>query len=407
MDSKILRPKHRASPVSDDLRLASYPPPYPDGWYRLMSSKSLRRGQVRYLECLGRALVVWRSEDADDVHAMRAFCPHLGANLGHGRVRKDRIECPFHAWQFSGDGRVACIPYSDNVPSRIVTESFPVEEVYGQIFLYHRGGGIRQQASDEVPYPVPRVREVDDGSFTFRGHHDGGRVRMHIIEIVENAADFAHFASTHGRMIIPWTQIPIPGVELEYTSSLEFDDDRPWTMRAQVRTVPKVFGRRLERAKGNGVVTYSGAGSILNFRLTIPGQREVALYQTHLPIAPLEQQVDFHWFANPGIPRLLVWYIVGNWISQWRKDVRIWENKVYAEPPVLCRDDGPVGCARRWYRQFFPDWQPARKPYAASAETDTVDRSRVAWPVSSPDAGGGAKEYDGADSPSVSAGETG
>ena len=111
MGSKTLRSKRRAPPTSDDLRLASYPPPYPDGWYRLLSSKSLRRGQVRYLECLGRALVVWRSEDADDVHAMGAFCPHLGANLRHGRVREDRIECPFHAWQFTGDGRAACVPY--------------------------------------------------------------------------------------------------------------------------------------------------------------------------------------------------------------------------------------------------------------------------------------------------------
>ena len=49
---------------------------------------------------------------------------------------------------------------------------------------------------------------------------------------------------------------------------------------------------------------------------------------------------------------------------------------VYAASPVLCRDDGPVGRAQCWYRQFFPDWQPARKPYAASDETNTVDRSR-------------------------------
>ncbi len=149
---------------SDDRRLASYPPSYPDGWYRLLGSKSLRRGQVRYLECLGRALVVWRSEDADDVFAMEAFCPHLGANLANGRVCKDRIECPFHAWQFTGDGRVARVPYSDTLPTRIATGSFPVQEVHGQIFMYHRDGGDRQQAGEEVPYPAPRISEVDDGS---------------------------------------------------------------------------------------------------------------------------------------------------------------------------------------------------------------------------------------------------
>ena len=163
------RSKRRGPRFCDELRLASYPDPYPDGWYRLLGSKSLRRGQVRCIECLGRALVVWRSEDADDVSVMAAFCPHLGANLGRGRVCKDRIECPFHAWQFTGDGRVARVPYSATVPSGVVTESFPVQEVQGQIYIYHRSAGARQQAGEEVPYPVPRIREVDDGSFAFRG----------------------------------------------------------------------------------------------------------------------------------------------------------------------------------------------------------------------------------------------
>ena len=52
--------------------------PSRDGWYRLLRSKSLRRGQVRYLECLGCALVVWRSEDADDVFCDVGVLPSSG-----------------------------------------------------------------------------------------------------------------------------------------------------------------------------------------------------------------------------------------------------------------------------------------------------------------------------------------
>ena len=342
-------------PYSHDLRLASYPPPYPDGWYRVLGSKSLRRGQVRYIECLGRALVVWRSEDADDVFAMSAFCPHLGANLAHGRVCRNRIECPFHAWQFTGDGRAARVPYSDTVPTRVATESFPVQEVHGQIFMYHRGGGARQQAGEAVPYPVPRIPEVDDGSFVFRGHHDAGRVRMHMIELIENAADPAHFTYLHNRMNVPWTQIPVPGVELEHSARLDFDDDRePWRMPVLLETVLRVFGHRIERTRAKTRVTYTGAGSILNLRITLPGVGDVEIVQTQLPVAPLEQQVDFHWFADRRVPRLLVWYAVGNWVSQWGNDVHIWKDKAFMAPPMLCRDDGPVMRLRRWYQQFFP-----------------------------------------------------
>lgn len=72
------------------------------------------------------------------------------------------------------------------------------------------------------------------------------------------------------------------------------------------------------------------------------------------PIAPLDQQVAFHWFAERSVPRLLVRSAVGGWVSQWRNDVRIWEDKAFMAPPMLCRDDGPVMRLRDWYRQFFP-----------------------------------------------------
>jgi 3-ketosteroid 9alpha-monooxygenase subunit A len=34
-------------------------------------------------------------------------------------------------------------------------------------------------------------------------------------------------------------------------------------------------------------------------------------------------------------------------------DFRIWEHKVYRDPPLLCDGDGPIGKLRRWYRQFY------------------------------------------------------
>ena len=358
---------HRRPPTSDYLRLGDYPYPYPDGWYRLMTSKSLRRGQVRYIECLGRAVVVWRSEDADDIFAMGAFCPHMGANLGHGHVREDRIECPFHGWQFTGDGRAACAPYSDRLPSRVAAESFPIREVHGQIFMFHRSGETRQRAGDEVPYPVPRIREVDEGSFAFRGHYDGGRVHMHIVEFLENVGDWAHFKYLHGRMTVPWTQIPLPGFTIEHTPGWEKDEDRPWRMYFLNQAIVAFRGRRIERSRADARVTFTGPASVVNFRLTIPDLGGVEIVQTHLPVAPLTQQVDFHWFADRKVPRLVVRYIVGTWISQWRQDIDIWENKAYVTHPTLSRNDGPVVPVRRWYRQFFPDRAGGAGPERAEA----------------------------------------
>jgi hypothetical protein len=42
-----------------------------------------------------------------------------------------------------------------------------------------------------------------------------------------------------------------------------------------------------------------------------------------------------------------VWYVVGNWIAQWKNDISIWENKVWQLKPILVKEDGPVQKLRR------------------------------------------------------------
>ena len=77
---------------SNSVREQSYPPPYPDGWYRVAGSHELKPGAVLYRECLGTQMVVYRADDGSGrVHAMGAFCPHLGANLAGGCVKMNAL----------------------------------------------------------------------------------------------------------------------------------------------------------------------------------------------------------------------------------------------------------------------------------------------------------------------------
>jgi cholesterol 7-desaturase len=106
---------------------------------------------------------------------------------------------------------------------------------------------------------------------------------------------------------------------------------------------------------------------VVTFRFTIPDVGEILMFQTHLPIAPMMQKVNFHWFAEPRIPRLLVSYVVGNWVSQWRNDLAIWENKIHRPKPLLVQEDGPIHRLRRWFAQFYPDSAAAEKARLARA----------------------------------------
>ncbi len=359
------RRKRPAAPrTSDAARLDSYPHPYPDGWYRIADSDSLRPGDLRYLECLGRQLVLWRGQDGAP-HLMHAFCPHLGANLSFGRVRGNCIECGFHRWRFTGEGRAAHVPYSDHVPEGVLTPPLPVREAHGQVFTYHSCRGT-PNATEAPPIPLPRIAEVDDGSFVFRGAHDAGRVGMHLLEFAENSVDRAHFQPVHGQLRIPWTQIPVPGVHIEHEADWSLDPDVPWKMYFFDTAALRIFGRRVERAGASARISFFGPGGVVTFRFTVPNGGEIEMYQTHLPVGPLEQQVNFRWFADRRLPRWLVWYIVGNWISQWARDIEIWENKIYQAHPRLCADDGPVFRLRRWYQQFLPE-----RDAGGSREADT------------------------------------
>jgi phenylpropionate dioxygenase-like ring-hydroxylating dioxygenase large terminal subunit len=48
------------------------------------------------------------------LHAADAYCLHLGANLGvRGTVAGEDIVCPWHGWQWSGEGCNTLIPDSE------------------------------------------------------------------------------------------------------------------------------------------------------------------------------------------------------------------------------------------------------------------------------------------------------
>jgi len=80
-------------------------------------------------------------------------------------------------------------------------------------------------------------------------------------------------------------------------------------MPVLVETVFNVGGRRLERSRIKTRVMFSGVGSIMNLRITLPTGGGVEIVQTYLPIGPLDQQVAFHGFAE----RAVDWYDISEW----------------------------------------------------------------------------------------------
>ncbi|MDX6233236.1 MAG: 3-ketosteroid 9alpha-monooxygenase subunit, partial [Nocardioidaceae bacterium] len=62
---------------------ARFPFPIPFGWFSVGYPHEFETGTARSLYYFARHLVGWR-DGGGALHVQDAFCPHLGAHLGHG-----------------------------------------------------------------------------------------------------------------------------------------------------------------------------------------------------------------------------------------------------------------------------------------------------------------------------------
>jgi cholesterol 7-dehydrogenase len=336
------------SSIYEEQRAATYPSPFPSGWYHLFDADELAPGEVRPLEVLGKHLVAFRGRRSKQIAVLDAHCPHQGAHLGDGSVRGDCLTCPFHRWSFANDGRLAAVPGLTKLPRARVT-SYPIREHYGMVWMYHHVSGNRV----EPPYEPETHADIDDGGLRYRDRHVVRDVNMHLSEFLENSVDFQHFDVVHKRLTIPWTRVELPGFGVEHDAGWELDATRPHVAILRDHAYITVFGRHQRWTGATARVTFFGPGGVSWFRFTVPRLGDIVLFQTNLPTEPMRQLVRFRWWADPRIPRPILWYIVGNWVSQWLADVAIWAKKIRRPKPVLVPLDGPVHELRRWMQQFY------------------------------------------------------
>src|SRR6476661_3885813 len=115
---------------------------YPTGWFQVSWSDAIGIGETKHIHYFGRDIVLWRGESGS-LFAADAYCLHLGANLGvGGSVRGDEIVCPWHGWQWSGEGRNTFIPDSvQTCKEKLRLETWPLVEEYGIVLLWHDVAG--------------------------------------------------------------------------------------------------------------------------------------------------------------------------------------------------------------------------------------------------------------------------
>jgi 3-ketosteroid 9alpha-monooxygenase subunit A len=309
---------------------------HPNGWFQIAYTDELPPGGVMPLKYFGKELVLFRpAGEGGAPQLLDAFCPHLGAHLGHGgKVEGDCIKCPFHAWKFDGKGQCVEIPYAQKIPPKARIQPWIVREVNGLIMTWHHVEG------EPPSWDVPVVPEFANDEWTAYETRRW-KIKTHNQEMAENAVDLAHFRYLHGTVELPTTEGEIQGHVLHVVSQI------------MMRTPMGNTGGSVE------VHAYGFGFTLTRFR----GIVETLLVSSATSID--EDYVDVRFaftvkkLAHKDVTKTVGKAYMREIERQLEQDIPIWENKIYVNPPLLVDGDGPIGLFRKWSRQFYSEPRPA------------------------------------------------
>jgi phenylpropionate dioxygenase-like ring-hydroxylating dioxygenase large terminal subunit len=303
--------------------------PIPNGWFAVAWSRELHEGDVKPLHYFGEDLVLFRTRSGE-ARVLDAYCPHLGAHLGHGgRVMAETIRCPFHGWQFDGaSGECAAIPYCDKIPAQAKLRSWDVQEKNGMVFVWHHV----EAKPPEWDFPV--LAEI--------GHPDWSEARTadlemeaHVQDTHENNSDPVHFQLVHKMVGVP------PG-ETTYTENsthyriVNTSEQQTPAGTFMMSMVRDSWGLGLTSVRTEG---FPGAGLLM--------------YSSTTPIDGTRVHSRWLMTCTNNMVDVAGEEFMHSLIEGVQCDMPIWRNKVHRARPVLCAADTDLAAFRKWARQFY------------------------------------------------------
>ena len=308
-----------------------YPFTKPFGWFAVSETDELAVGQAKAAYYWDTHLVVWRDETGE-AHVQDAFCPHLGAHLGHGGVVKQcQIECPFHGWLFDGEGANTAIPYSERTNKKAKLKTYPVTEVNGFIFAWFH------PLDEEPRWAMEPVTDILTDDFV------GPKKTRHVVEagiqeMAENAVDSAHFRYVHNTAEVP--------------EIVRYDMEAHQTFMESIQKFPTPRGV----VEGQINAQQMGPGSsIVRFN----GIIDTILVSASTPITGDQTETRFHFYVK-NLGDAATNSSVGDAFAaevdrQFVEDIPVWEHKAHLVRPALADTDGPFMKFRKWYSQFYAE----------------------------------------------------
>jgi phenylpropionate dioxygenase-like ring-hydroxylating dioxygenase large terminal subunit len=230
---------------------------------------------------LGEDLVLWR-DATGALHAWPDRCPHRGARLSLGRVADDRLECPYHGWQFDGSGHCVHVPAlpAFTPPATHCVQHFAVQEAYGLAWVRLAASAFDLPAF--VGESDGRLRKLNCGPYT---------VETSAPRLIENFLDMAHFAFVHEGWLGARGNTGIASYQVEETpTGLRATGCKAWQPQSNLHST----------APAQVEYTYEVTGPYAAVLTKVPEVGSVAVAQWReaigLFIVPVEPERSIAWF---------------------------------------------------------------------------------------------------------------
>jgi nitrite reductase/ring-hydroxylating ferredoxin subunit len=189
-------------------------------WQPVARVEDLEDGPQRAV-LLDEPLAVFLTESGE-VAVVADRCAHRGALLSMGKVCGESIQCPYHGWEWAGDGSCARIPSladQRQIPPLARIPSYPVRVHWGLVWT----------TLEEPLTDVPDVPWFDEKEWTW-GHGTPFELPVAFGLMIENFRDVAHFAFVHEATLGPQPAVIEPltperkGLEVRLRRNMEWGD---------------------------------------------------------------------------------------------------------------------------------------------------------------------------------------
>ncbi len=156
------------------------------GWYIFCPSREIKKNEAHSRTIAHQHIAVYR-DSSGVIYALDGYCPHMGVDLGIGKVVNGNLRCFFHHWQFNSQGECIHLPAQKEIPQRAKLQAYATEEKYGFIWVY---------PERTAPFGVAEVPELEGQEVTYLIGEEYKRTCHYHITMI-NGIDPQHLKTVH------------------------------------------------------------------------------------------------------------------------------------------------------------------------------------------------------------------